>query len=112
LIVDDAPFSRRLAERIVDSLGYSAIVADNVYKAIGMIEQGQHFDLLFTDYMMPGTNGRELAREIRLHDPAILVLFTSGAPVSEADRAEFDAGYLAKPFRKADLAAALSEIFR
>lgn len=112
LIVDDAPASLRMAERMISGLGYAATAAATGAMAIALVEQGQRFDLLFTDLIMPDIDGYELAREIRLRDPAILVLFTSGDLMSKIDEVAFDASYLAKPYRKAEIADVLREMLK
>jgi len=48
-------------------------------EALAIIAAGNHFDLLFTDVIMPGAmNGRQLATEVQKSKPELKVLFTSG----------------------------------
>lgn len=112
LIVDDAPASRKLAERMIVSLGYAATVASNGTMAMALFDQGERFDLLFTDLLMPGIDGCQLVRELRSRDPAMLVLFTSGLPLSQKELDELDARYIAKPYRKAEIAVILRDTLK
>ena len=65
------------------------------------------FDLLFTDVIMPGLNGRQLADEILKIKPGLKVLFTSGYTENAIiHHGRLDEGVLllAKPYRKSDMA--------
>jgi CheY-like chemotaxis protein len=68
---------------------------------------GQLSDLLFTDVIMPGLNGRQLADEILKIKPGMKVLFTSGYTENAIiHHGRLDEGVLllAKPYRKSDMA--------
>ena len=63
-------------------------------------------DLLLTDVIMPGMDGRELARRIGETQPAMKVLFISGYPaenLSHCGRLAKDTAFLSKPFSQNDL---------
>ncbi len=112
LFVDDDPAVRRVARRILDSLGYRATVVEDAAAALRTLESGVVFDALVTDLSMPGESGAELARRVRARFPAIRVLYTSGyAPdrVDLPDAGDGPHGFIAKPFRRQDLAWALRE---
>uniref|UniRef100_UPI0013D40412 response regulator n=2 Tax=Pseudomonadota TaxID=1224 RepID=UPI0013D40412 len=70
---------------------------------------GAAFDLLLTDIGLPGrTDGRELARRIRLNRPRLPVLFISGhdvtTPPGAREAGESPVVYLPKPFEMTRLA--------
>jgi two-component system, cell cycle sensor histidine kinase and response regulator CckA len=54
------------------------LVASSGAEAIEIAERANRFDLLFTDVMMPGMNGFELADRLRRRQPGIKVMFVSG----------------------------------
>ena len=73
----------------------------------GVVKAGQQFDLLFTDVIMPGMNGRQLADEMLKIRPGLRVLFTSGYTENAIiHHGRLDEGVLllAKPYRKSDMA--------
>jgi CheY-like chemotaxis protein len=90
------------------SLGYVTLEAANGAEALAVIEAGHHFDLLFTDVIMPGAmNGRQLANEVQKRKPGLKVLFTSGYTENAIiHHGRLDTGVLllAKPYRKSDMA--------
>jgi len=89
------------------SLGYTTLDAATAAEAMSIIEAGREFDLLFTDVIMPGINGRKLAEEISRVRPGLRVLFTSGYTENAiVHHGRLDAGVLllAKPYRKSDMA--------
>jgi two-component system, cell cycle sensor histidine kinase and response regulator CckA len=79
LLVEDEASVRDLALIILKRLGYKVLHASNGGEAFMLLEKHpERIDLLMTDVVMPGINGRELAeRLLKLH-PEMKVLFTSG----------------------------------
>ena len=79
LLVEDDAGVRALTAAMLDQLGYSVRQAPNGIEALKWASQRREpIDLLMTDVVMPGLNGRELAEGLlRLH-PNVKVLFTSG----------------------------------
>jgi CheY-like chemotaxis protein len=95
------------------SLGYRTLTAVDGPAALAIVDAGTPFDLLFTDVVMPGMNGGQLADAVLRRRPGMPVLYTSGFTESaELDTALLVGGVhmLAKPYRKADLARKLREV--
>lgn len=80
LIVDDEQPVLRLIVRIMGNDNYEIRSADSGVAGARMIEEPGFpgVDLLITDLMMPGMNGRELAAAVRRRYPAARVLFVTG----------------------------------
>lgn len=79
LVVEDEEIVRKPIVRLLKRLGYQVLSAGSAAEAL-VVEQ-EHaatIDLLFTDVVMPGRNGRELAEDMRTRRPGIKVIFTSG----------------------------------
>jgi two-component system cell cycle sensor histidine kinase/response regulator CckA len=111
LFVDDHEQIRTLVHLTLEQLGYSTLVASNGGEALRICDAHDGpIDLLITDVMMPGMNGRELARLVRERRP-MAVLFTSGYGTDVLGDEGLAAGerYLQKPYGKADLARAIRE---
>ena len=108
LVVEDDVFVRTFVDTQLKSLGYKTLVAANGREALGFVERGEPFDLLFTDVIMPGgISGRELAEAIRKQRPEIRVLYTSGyTDNSIVHHGRLDEGVLllTKPYRRPQLA--------
>ena len=79
LVVEDDERVRALVSNILKKDGYRVLEAEHAEQAAEVAE-GYHepIDLLLTDVVMPGRNGRELAELIVRHRPATRVLFMSG----------------------------------
>ena len=112
LLVEDDLLVRTQAGRLLTGLGYRVTVADDGPSALAALDAANDISLLMTDMMMPGgMNGRELAVRARRNRPALKVLLTSGyteeaGPVGSGP--DTGAAFLPKPYRRAQLAAALS----
>jgi PAS domain S-box-containing protein len=108
LVVEDDRLVRDYVLAQLGALGYVTLEAANATEALDLIATGCHFDLLFTDVIMPGPmNGRELADAVIRDRPGLKVLFTSGYTENAIfHHGRLDAGVLllAKPYRKSDLA--------
>ena len=80
LVVDDEQPILSLVVRIIGSDNYEIQSADSGVSAARMIEEPGFpgVDLLITDLMMPGMNGRELAAAVRARYPATRILFVTG----------------------------------
>lgn len=78
LLVEDEDAVRRVAERFLRREGYRVLVASGGAEALEIAERTGPLDLLFTDVMMPGMNGFELAGLLRRMQPQIKVMFVSG----------------------------------
>jgi CheY-like chemotaxis protein len=78
LIVDDEEPVRLFIERALRLPDYHVTVASDAFEAIQLVNSKGHFDLLVTDVAMPGLSGPELARRLRVADPALKVLFVTG----------------------------------
>ncbi|HXG70017.1 MAG TPA: PAS domain S-box protein, partial [Gemmatimonadaceae bacterium] len=79
LLVEDEESVRDLAQRILQSRGYTVLSAQHGGDALQMAAvPGQQIDLVLTDIVMPAMNGRELAEGLRATNPTLPVIFMSG----------------------------------
>jgi CheY-like chemotaxis protein len=79
LIVDDEAAIREVAGAIIASAGYRVLTAADGNEAMRIL-RSQKVDLLFTDIIMPGMSGYELALAAKRLRPELRVLYTSGFP--------------------------------
>ena len=113
LVVEDDESILKLAERILDGLGYSVLTAASPGEALALAEEhagGIH--LLMTDVIMPEINGRDLADRIKEGRPGIKCLFMSGYTANViAHQGVLDEGvqFIQKPFSLKDLAVKVRE---
>ena len=106
-VVENDTLVRNYVLTQLHSLGYVTLDAANATDAMGLAHTDHRFDLLFTDVIMPGLNGRQLANEILKVRPDLKVLFTSGYTENAIiHHGRLDEGVLllAKPYRKSDMA--------
>lgn len=108
LIVEDDAMVRELVVNQLTGLGYHVRTAGNGPDAMKLLGDGEVFDLLFTDMMMPGgMNGHELADAAQRRCPRLHVLFTSGYTedvVVQRDSGAAPADFLSKPYTRNNLA--------
>jgi len=108
LVVEDDERVRSISSESLRDLGYTVIEAASAKEAIKKIEDGPVPDLLFTDVVMPGMTGADLAAELLKRHPGLKVLFTTGYTRNAiVHNGVLDAGkhLLSKPFAIEDLAA-------
>ncbi|HTL98435.1 MAG TPA: ATP-binding protein [Holophagaceae bacterium] len=106
LLVEDEDGVRSALAQVLKSRGYEVAESPDPKAALGQEPGFGRLDLLITDMVMPGMDGKQLARELVSRRPDLRVLFMSGfteAPLDEEEAKRF----LAKPF---SLAAFLAKV--
>ncbi|MET0267360.1 MAG: diguanylate cyclase [Duganella sp.] len=109
LIVDDAPDNLAMLRKLMVEQGYQVFVATSGERAL-KIARRVHPDLILLDVMMPGMDGFETCRQLKLHSGTarIPVIFMSARNATEDVVAGFDLGavdYISKPLRMAEVLA-------
>lgn len=88
LIVDDEKALLSITEEILGVAGYKVVTTNSAENALTILSE-QSFDLLFSDVIMPGISGYDLAKEVRNKYPEMKIQLTSGyddnSPVDEQD---------------------------
>jgi signal transduction histidine kinase/ActR/RegA family two-component response regulator len=112
LLVEDDAMVRGVVLATLRRAGYQVLEAADGMSALKLAQSAGPIDLLLTDIVMPGLNGREVADRLRADRPGLSVLFMSGY----ADHAIFGAEslgpetpYLAKPFTASDLLSRIQQ---
>ncbi len=109
LIVDDEVNSLRALAIGLRLEGFAVETAESALAAHVVLDR-EPCDLAIVDLMMPGTNGLDLAREMRARHPSLRVILTSAYHLSERQLARADCGvvgFVPKPYALAELAAFL-----
>jgi two-component system, cell cycle sensor histidine kinase and response regulator CckA len=113
LVVDDEANIRSNLRDCLQQLGYQVLTAETGRSALKICEDREgKVDLVLTDLVMPGQNGRELANDLAERYPDVPVLFMSGYTEDNAARREIllkGSSFLQKPFSVADLASAVHD---
>jgi signal transduction histidine kinase len=112
LVVEDEERVRDLSVNALSELGYSVVAADGAEAALRHIDRLPDIALLFTDIVMPDTNGRKLAEEALRRRPNLKVLYTTGFTRNAVvHNGVLDPGVhlLQKPFTLEDLANKVRE---
>ena len=113
LVIDDDQRLRLLLKQFLEKNGFRVSDAEDTDQA-KKIMKSLIFDLLVIDIMMPGQNGIEFLKEIRLKNsvPA-LMLSAMSAPEDRLDGLEFGADdYMTKPFEPRELLLRIQNILK
>ena len=79
LLVEDQEEVRRITRETLARHGYTVLTANDALQALALLAHGTHqIDLLLTDIVMPGMDGRELGRQATRRYPHLHVLYMSG----------------------------------
>ena len=107
LLVEDNEELRSSTRQILESLGYAVTTASDADQALLIHSETRDlFDLVITDVIMPGMDGKQLADKLRTSDPDLPVLFVSGYTddiISARDIDYEGLNFLPKPFSATDL---------
>jgi signal transduction histidine kinase/CheY-like chemotaxis protein len=113
LLVDDEPSLVDLGKRVLTRLGYTVTAFDRPGDALrAFLDAPDDFDVVVTDFTMPGTTGVELAREIRTRRPDIAIVLVTGysdGVTRETVLAEGIRAFIMKPYRAEKLAHSIRE---
>jgi two-component system, cell cycle response regulator CpdR len=103
LVVEDDTAVRDVVLRMLSEKGFGVLTATSGFEALRILAE-RAVDLMFTDIVMPGMDGVELAKEARRLRPGLKVLFGTGYAQKALEPGAIQQGtVLYKPFRQADL---------
>lgn len=102
LLAEDEAFARKVQLQSLGELGISQfIIAQDGSDAIVQLQSPLHFDLILSDWIMPGASGMDVLRVARKSRPEATFIMVTGRSDEESVRAALQArvdGYLVKPF--------------
>lgn len=113
LLVEDDAQVRQLNLSMLRDLGYAVIGADGAGEAMRQLEQHPEISLLFTDVVMPETNGRQLAEMALKLRPDLRVLYTTGFTrnaIIHGGKLDPHVNFIAKPFSLDQLAKKVASV--
>jgi CheY-like chemotaxis protein len=116
LVVDDEPGVRDLVCRTLRDEGYRTLEASHGGEALERVEAGsERIDLVVTDVVMPGMDGRELGRRLAQSQPTLPILYISAYDVNDIFRRgspRTSAPFLQKPFPPETLINSVEQLLR
>jgi PAS domain S-box-containing protein len=113
LLVEDEHEVRAVARRVLIEAGYTVLEAANAAEAVDVFDASPHrIAMLVSDVVMPGLNGHELSRMLRLRAPRLRTLFVSGYSFDARGDSESvdDDTFLPKPYDPSELARRVRSI--
>ena len=110
MFVDDEDEVRAPLAALLRIEGYRVLEARSTQEALRVLAR-EHVDVLFTDIVMPGSDGIELAERARQMQPQIRVIFATGY-LARAVTADKLGRLLFKPVRLKDILGALDEVMQ
>ncbi|MFP4600748.1 MAG: ATP-binding protein, partial [Persicimonas sp.] len=115
LVLDDDPEVRQLVRRILETGGYTILMADDTDHALEMLEQGLGVDLFVTDILLPDDQRPTSVERVHAIRPNLPVLHTSSFVDDVQTRQivrDQEAFFLAKPITPNSLLSKVREVFR
>lgn len=99
LIVDDEAGIRRILQVSFEKAGYEVAIAEDAAQALVALSEVE-FDVVLTDVTMPGMNGYELLREVRMVSQARVIIMTAFGTIPQAVQAIREGAFefVTKPF--------------
>jgi len=114
LVVEDDRDVRAYLVELLRDLNYRVLSAHDAVAALGLIAASDiRIDLLLTDVVLPGMNGRQLAEEAKNRRPDLKVLFTTGYSrnaIVHQGRLDHDVAMIQKPITQDALAARIRDL--
>jgi PAS domain S-box-containing protein len=116
LVVEDEASILKLTSRLLTNLGYVVVTANSPEEAINLAKKrSEEINLLLTDVIMPGMNGRDLVNELLVKYPDLKYIFMSGytsAVIATHGVLEEGMHFIQKPFSARDLGAKVHEVLK
>ncbi|NOZ12970.1 MAG: PAS domain S-box protein [Acidobacteria bacterium] len=114
LVVEDEEDVRAIAVAVLKSAGYTLLEAESAESALEMMKSYEGpLDLLFTDIVMPGMNGMELAEKLSELRPGIKKLYASGYSEEVLEQKGLhgvNGSLLLKPYSRGELTRRISDL--
>jgi two-component system NtrC family sensor kinase len=113
LVVEDDADVRTYVVETLDGLGYEVLEAADGDEALRLIDKHKSIDVLLTDVVMPGMNGRNLAEEALRREPRLKVLFMTGYSrnaIVHQGRLDPGVALLQKPLTSEQLTSAIRHL--
>ena len=114
LVVDDEPTVRQAIKQLLKHVGYEVAAVESGEAALDLMQQ-RVFDVVITDFSMPGMYGDQLAARIRTHSPGQPIIMVTayaqefkvfGQPYANVD------ALILKPFTLQELDEAIKQVVR
>ena len=107
LVVEDNEEVGAFATQALRELGYETVWTLNAEEALDVLRSPPNFDVVFSDVVMPGMNGIDMAREIRHRHSGLPVVLASGYSHVLAEQGTHGFPFLRKPYSVEDLSRIL-----
>jgi PAS domain S-box-containing protein len=116
LLVDDEPDLLETTGELFRTLGFDVLSASSGEQALELLKRTPDLQLLFSDVVMPGMSGIELARKAKALSPALKVILASGyvaeSVIARDGAVVGDFEFLTKPYGLTDLVQKLRKMDR
>lgn len=106
MLVEDDPEVRAVVAAQLEAAGHSVVVHDSAVRAVAVLEAGERFDMVLTDYAMPDLSGTDVAARVRACCPDTPVLLITG--FAEIGDTQIGVPVLTKPFTSEQLLGAVA----
>jgi len=114
LVIDDEPPSRRLADRMLSTMGFHVMSARNGVEALDIFKKDHDIiTLVLLDLTMPEMSGAQTFQELLKINPDTKVIICSGYSTKTSEESfpgQQPAGFIQKPFSFEDLTKAISQV--
>ncbi|MDZ7724456.1 MAG: response regulator [candidate division KSB1 bacterium] len=114
LIVEDEQAIRNIAKSSLQKFGYTTLTAADAEEALSVYANAaQKIDVLLTDVVMPNVSGKELADQLAVKQPDLVIIFMSGYTddtIGKEGVLTENINFIQKPFSPASLAEKLRDI--
>jgi DNA-binding response OmpR family regulator len=114
LIVEDEKDVREVMAEMMSYFGYDTLIVSSAEEALEILKD-RNFDLIITDLGLPGMDGREMVKRIRLDEINTPILVTTGVELDN-DKIVFErfgyCDFIQKPFRVDDLNRRISILLK